>query len=429
MYAIKKIRDILGLERNILVLCTTAILLNLAQAMYGPFLSPYFQSVGAATEVIGVIFSIMAIANALVMLTGGHLSDIYGRKMMTVLGSLFMAIFIFPLYFVGLWYLAVICLIMVNFGMNIYRPGAYALIVESLPAEKRATGFSSMGFIAGLGGILAPTIAGYLSLGGDYRLIFLLASLVLFIMTVSRQLLLRETKHRKMKTKQDTSKSPSEEKLGFLEKLKLTWNSGASTRAYILYSVISSLSGSIAGPYFALLYLNAIGLDQLQYGWLVSASLTCSLITQIPGGKVSDRFGRKPLMLISMVTGTLATFAITQTRDFTLLLLIQIASSTVGGLSSGAFYTLPAELVKKEYRGTALGVFNSFGRIAGAIGPLIGSLIVAKYSFGLYPRFVFYASVLLSIPSVIVFAIFVKETLRKNTRAPAEEKPISGKER
>lgn len=428
MYAIRRVRDILGLERNILVLCATAILLNLANSMYGPFLSPYFQSVGATTEILGVIFSIMAIANALVMLTGGHLADAYGRKTITVLGSLFMAIFIFPLYFVGLWYLAVVCLIMVNFGMNIYRPGAYALIVESLPAEKRATGFSSMGFIAGTGGILAPTIAGYLALGGDYRLIFLLASVVLFIMTFARQLLLRETKREKQQTDQEASESPSEEKLSFLKKLRLTWNSGASTRAYILYSVVSSLSGSIAGPYFALLYLNTIGLDELQYGWLVSASLACSLITQIPGGKVSDRFGRKPLMLLSMVTGTLATFAITQTRDFTLLLLIEIVSSTAGGLSSGAFYTLPAELVEKEYRGTALGVFDSLGRTAGAIGPLLGSLIVANYSFELYPRFVFYASVLLSIPSVIVFAIFVRETLRKNTRVAVEEKPTSDKE-
>jgi MFS family permease len=124
-----------------------------------------------------------------------------------------------------------------------------------------------------------------------------------------------------------------------------------------------------------------------------------------------------------------ATFAITQTRDFTLLLLIQIASGTVGGLSSGAFYALPAELVRKEYRGTALGVFNSLGRTAGAIGPLVGSLIVTKYSFELYPRFVFYASVLLGIPSIIIFAIFVKETLRKNAHTPVKEESIQGRAR
>lgn len=409
--ALRNIRDILGLKRNILVLCTTAILLNLAQNMYGPFLSPYFESVGAPTEILGAIFSVMAFANAIVMLTGGHLADIYGRKRITVMGSAFMAIFILPLFWVGLWYVAVICLIMVNFGMNIYRPGAYALIVESLPPEKRATGFSSMGFIAGLGGILAPTIAGYLSLGGDYYVIFLLASAVLFIMTLSRQLFLIETKHRQRQSKSVTT--DSKEPLGFLEKLKLTWHAGTGTRAYLVYSVISSLAGSIIGPYYALFYLNVIGIDQLKFGWLVSAGLTSSLISQIPGGKLSDKVGRKPLMLLNLVTGSLAILVITQTRDFLILLLIEIVSGTIGGLSSGASYVLPAELVEEEYRGTALGVFNAFGRIAGAVGPLLGSLIVAHYSFASYPRLVFYASMLLSIPSIIIFAVFIKDTLKK----------------
>lgn len=411
--ALRNVRDILGLERNILVLCTTAIMLNLAQNMYGPFLPPYFESVGAPTEILGAIFSVMALANAIVMLFGGHFADIYGRKKITVLGSALMAIFILPLFWVGLWYVAVICLIMVNFGMNIYRPGAYALIVESLPPEKRATGFSSMGFIAGLGGILAPTIAGYLALGGDYRYIFLLASAVLFIMVVARQLLLIETKRERHQSVETVSEEP-EEALSFLEKLKLTWYAGTGTRAYLLYSVVSSLSGSIIGPYMVLFYLNVIGIDQLQFGWLVSASLTASLLSQIPGGKLADKVGRKPLMLLNLVTGPLAILAIIQTRDFLLLLLIDIVSGTIGGLSSGASYVLPAELVAEEFRGTALGVFSAFSRIAGAVGPLLGSLMVAHYSFELYPRFVFYASVLLSIPGIVIFAVFVKETLKKN---------------
>lgn len=408
---LKNVRNILGLERNILVLCTTAILLNLAYGLYGPFLSPYYESVGAPIEIIGIIFSVMALADAGVMLAGGYIADRCGRKTITVFGSALMAVFVLPLFFVGLWYVAVICLMMVSFGMNIYRPGAYALVAESLPPDKRATGFSSMAFIAGLGGIVAPTIAGYLSLGGDYKLIFLLASAVLFVMAIVRQLFLIETKQ---KASSKDTLTRSEETPSFGEKLRLTWKSGTSTRAYLLYSVVSSLGGSMIGPYYALFYLNAIGIDQLKFGWLLSASLTSSLISQIPGGQLSDKVGRKPLILLNLITGPLAILAITQTAEFLPLLTINVISSTIGGLSAGASNALPSELVKKEYRGTALGVFNSLGRIAGAAGPLLGSLIVANYSFNVYPRIVFYTSILLSIPGILIFAAFIKETLRKD---------------
>jgi MFS family permease len=74
---------------------------------------------------------------------------------------------------------------------------------------------------------------------------------------------------------------------------------------------------------------------------------------------------------------------------------------------------LPTELVSEEYRATALGVFNTTSQLAGAIGPSLGGLIILIYPFLTYPRHIFYISILSGIPSIILFAISVKETLRK----------------
>lgn len=403
------IKEILALERNPLVFCTTVILLNVAMNLYSPFLSLYLISLETPMELVGVIFSIFGFVQAVVVLVAGHFSDKYGRKRIIVLSHVISAISLLPLYWVGLWPIAVACLIGMNFGRIFYSPAATAMVADSLPQEKRATGFGTMATIAFWGAVFAPIIGGYLSLGENYRVVFLYASSLVFIMAILRQWLLKEAKARRERS---VGEDQTGEHLGFIGKLRLIWTSSVSTRAYLVFGILSSLSGALAGPWFPIFYQEVITLDTLQIGIISSAFTVSSIIAQIPGGKLADKIGRKLTIFQALMVGPLLILGITQATSFTQLLVIQIISGSSSGLASGASYALPTELVPAEYRGTALGVFNFTGGIAGALGSSLGSLIVAYYPFEAYPRHVFYASVLLSILPTIIFLIFVKETLK-----------------
>lgn len=412
---IAKLRDFLGLERNILVLCTTGIFLNLGRGVYNPFLPLYFQSLGASFVLLGGIFSVLALASAFITTPGGHFADRFGRKNITVLGSAMLTAAILPMYWIGWWPLALACLVIASFGLDVYRPATYAMIVESVQVDKRATAFSIMGLIAFSGGLVAPILGGYLSLGGDYRILFLAATVFLFLMTLLRQLFLRETKTSKSSIAEE--KDVESKKLGFVEKLRLTWNSSSSTRAYLIFGVASALTGSIVGPYFAVFYNQILMLDQLQLGSLTTASMITTMIFQLPGGKAADKIGRKPLLLLSIVGSPIILFAITQATAFIQLVAIELIAGVIGGVSMGASHTMPAELVSEDYRATALGVFNTTSQLAGAVGPSIGGLFVLYYPFLTFPRYIFYASILAQIPSIVLFAVFVKETLKTKSKS------------
>jgi MFS family permease len=299
-----------------------------------------------------------------------------------------------------------------NFGRDVYRPGTYAMIVESVPVDRRATAFSIMGLIAFPGSLIAPIVGGYLSLSGDYHILFVVSAMSFTIMTLLRQAFLIETKGKKNPNTEEEMKT-EKKSLSFTEKLRLTWRSSPSTRAYLIFGVTSALAGSIVGPYFAAFYLKILNLDQLQIGSLATISLIPNMICQLPGGKIADRIGRKPLALLSLLSSPIVVLAITQATNFNQLVIIQLISGAITGLSTGALYTLPTELVAEEYRATALGVFNTTSQLAGAIGPSLGGLIILIYPFLTYPRHIFYISILSGIPSIILFAISVKETLRK----------------
>ena len=409
---IAKVRDFLGLERNILVLCTTAILLNFGSTIYNPFLPLHFETIGVSLALLGPVFSALAIASAFITVPGGHFADRFGRKRITVLGSAMMAASMVPLYWIGAWPLVVACLMVTNFGRDVYRPGTYAMIVESVPVNRRATAFSIMGLIAFPGSLIAPIVGGYLSLSGDYHMLFVVSAISFTIMTLLRQVFLIETKGRKNPNTGEEIKT-EKKSLSFVEKLRLTWKSSPSTRAYLIFGVTSALAGSIVSPYFAAFYLKILNLDQLQIGSLATISLIPNMICQLPGGKIADRIGRKPLALLSLLSSPIVVLAITQATNFNQLVIIQLISGAITGLSTGALYTLPTELVAEEYRATALGVFNTTSQLAGAIGPSLGGLIILIYPFLTYPRHIFYISILAGIPSIILFTMSVKETLRK----------------
>lgn len=413
---VTRLRDFLGLERNILVLCTTGILLNLGTGVYNPFLPLYFQNLGVQLALLGGIFSVLSLASAFITVPGGHFADRFGRKNITVFGSAMLTVSIFIMFWVGWWPLALACLVVAGFGMDVYRPATYAMIVESVPVDKRATAFSIMGLIAFSGGLFAPVLGGYLSLGGEYRILFLAGSAFLFLMTLFRQLFLRETKAAK-KSIVEGKKTDGAKKLSFMGKLRMTWDSGTSTRAYLVFGVTSALAGSLAGPYFAVFYNQVLMLDQVQLGLLVTISTATMMVFQLPGGKVADKIGRKPLLLLRFASSPLVVFAMTQATQFYQLAVIELVEGVVQGLSMGASFVLPTELVSEEYRATALGVFNTTSQLAGAIGPSIGGLFVLTYPFFTFPRYIFYVSILAQIPSIILFAVFVKETLKARSES------------
>lgn len=402
------------MERNILVMSMSAVFLNVAMALYGgSFTSLYFQSLGVDMALLGGIFSVFAMTRGLIQLPGGHYADVYGRKTLIVLGGTLYAASLFPIFWVttNIWYIAVICLILAQLGIMLYQPGAQAMISESVSARSRATGFATFYFIIGLGSLVAPVFAGYLSVGGNYGILFLIASLILFCVVISRLVFLSETKV-KGKSLPEMGQS-ADRRLSFIEKMRLTWNSGTSTRAYIIFTLASSISFSIAGPYFAIFYGNVIGMDQPQIGWASFAFGLSLAIMQIPGGKLSDRIGRRPLILLGLIVGPITTLAMTQATSFLQIVFIEVISGAMVGLQSASAMTLPTELVSTEYRATALGVFRATGQIANAIGSALGGLICSFYSFNVYPRYVFYASILASVPSTILFLLLVKETLKK----------------
>jgi MFS family permease len=105
------------------------------------------------------------------------------------------------------------------------------------------------------------------------------------------------------------------------------------------------------------------------------------LLSALPSGWLSDRFGKKPLILVSALLATAGSIVVLTSP---ILSLMNVGGSLLGA-GIGFFYAsnwaLGTEIVPKEQAGRFLGISNLAGAGAGAVGAYIGGPIADQIGY------------------------------------------------
>jgi MFS family permease len=99
------------------------------------------------------------------------------------------------------------------------------------------------------------------------------------------------------------------------------------------------------------------------------------LISSIPAGWLTDKFGRKPLCAFSGVLATVGTVVVLASVSMTMLYIGGLMVGVAIGIFYSASWALGTSMVPKEEAGRYLGIQNLAGAGAGAIGAYIGGPI------------------------------------------------------
>ncbi|MBX3205458.1 MAG: MFS transporter [Labilithrix sp.] len=147
----------------------------------------------------------------------------------------------------------------------------------------------------------------------------------------------------------------------------------------------------------------------LHYAWVFSAYMLASTVMVPIHGKLADLYGRKPVMLVSMLIFLAGSMASGQARTMTALIAFRaIQGVGAGGLQPIAL-TIVGDIFEVEERARMQGVFGAVWGIAGLAGPLLGGVIVATLSW----RWVFYVNVPFGILSAALLWVSFVESVEK----------------
>jgi DHA1 family multidrug resistance protein-like MFS transporter len=130
-------------------------------------------------------------------------------------------------------------------------------------------------------------------------------------------------------------------------------------------------------------------------------------------GVLGDRYGRKPMLIRSMVGGAFTVGLIYFAHNPTELLILRFLQGATSGTVAAATAIVAAETPRNKV-GWALGVVTSAVALGGAIGPVVGG--VAGAVFGL--RLVFLGGGILLLLSTLPVLFIVRESPRRAREGP-----------
>ncbi len=177
----------------------------------------------------------------------------------------------------------------------------------------------------------------------------------------------------------------------------------------VLVSFIDRIGGTLLFPFFSLYITQRFGIGMTQAGLILGAFSLFGLIGSMIGGALTDRFGRRRLILFGLVFSAVSTLSLGLVKTLAGLYPLVVVIGLLSNIAGPAHDAMIADLLPEDKRSEGFGILRVVANLAWIIGPTVGGLVAARSFFLLF--------VIDSVMSCIVAILFYR--LIPETR-PAE---------
>ncbi len=380
-----------GIKRNVVVLSVVSLLNDISSEIIMPILPLFLSTVlGASAFIIGLIEGIGQSLAYIFLFISGWLSDRFGkRKIFVTLGYGFSTAskILFPLS--TFWGTVLAGKAGDRIGKGIRDAPRDAVLAEITEKKVRGKVFGFHRAMDTLGAVIGPVLVILLLPSLGYRNMFWLALIpaVLGFMVLIVFFNYRE----KIKEHE-------------LKPIKINW---ADFDLRYKYFLLISLIFSLANFSFAFMILRSqqIGLaTQLILIFYIIFNISYAIFS-MPAGVLSDRIGRKKVLVIGFLIFSIVFFGFASAyKNWHIMLLFILY-----GLALSAFYTIQkafvSDLVEAPKRATALGFYSAVTGIAALPAGLLAGVLWDKFTSAVP----FYFSASISLLSALLMIILIKD--------------------
>jgi len=330
------------------------------------FLAPYVRpDLGLNYTQVGWITSALSMSGAIAGLLVGGLSDQLGRRKIllvitTVLFSLASVLSAFARSFLGLFGAR----LLLGFSAGGGPPIGQAMVVAEVVPERRGVAQATIAVCGNLfGGFLAPVLTVGLAQAYGWRTAFFIAGLPGLAIALCIFLFLREVKVERS--------SQASRWSGLVELLR-----DRNILICLALAILLVGTGGLGG--FLPLYLTEdVGITPNAMKWIMAGAAPAGLICGIGLPFLSDRFGRKPMMILAQVVALPGYYFMVESGGSPWLLLIgAVLGASIAGMMPIALAIVPAETAGPQRTATALGLTAAVGQFIGGVfvPPIAGRL-------------------------------------------------------
>ena len=395
-------------QGNIAVIAVSSGVKGFGGGLISAYVSLYFVELGGSPITLGLMTAMASMIGCVMFLLGGIIADYYGRRRIMVLTA-FYSVFFPSLYaFIQDWRLFAALSVVAAFG-SISNPASHALVADSISPEKRTTGIASLQVISSLPVTVAPLIGGWLiqnyGLLDGFRLACTYTAATAFISAFIVFLFLKETLRRG-----PTAKSIFSNPSKLRDAMKFPRPLPTSLKALMLsYALVAFANGAV-GSYYILYASSVIGLTPMEWAPIASLQLLGTTL-KIPGGWFSDKFGKRKIMIVSVLTCAPCTILFTLSRSFLQALAVALLLIVTGIYYAPAYEALQADLTPRTRRGRITGLWQLSSSLSAASGTLTGGFLFQTVD----PTLPFYMFTAAEIIAAFFLISLVREPEKKET--------------
>jgi MFS family permease len=141
---------------------------------------------------------------------------------------------------------------------------------------------------------------------------------------------------------------------------------------------IDRLGGALIFPFLALYLTSKFAIGMTEVGTLFAIISICSFIGSLLGGALTDKFGRRKLMIFGLIASATSTLIIGLANDMRIIYLGSILVGLLSDVGHPATQAMVTDLLPEEKRLDGFGILRVVANLAVTIGPAIGGIIAAK---------------------------------------------------
>jgi ACDE family multidrug resistance protein len=363
-----------GYSATYYLLCAVALLAMFSTSLIIPLIPIYAKRIGATGVVIGLSVAAYWISRILMEIPSGFVSQRFGyyRSMavglaLNVVGTALSGLADNPLQFV-------LARALMGIGAPLFFAVATTFVLNIFDAERRG---GAMGIFQGIefgGAIVGSTFSGYVVSLFDFRASFLFSAGLILLALV----LVVVPPH----VRSQSGRMSASSSLSLSVMREVFWN-----RSLLIVSSATFaefiMSTGVLMTVFPLYASESLGISLTNIGLLMGSRSVGFVFAMFTMGAVSDRVGRKPVLLFGVGATAVLIAVVSVVSAFTGLVVIIFLL----GITTGAIWivcpVLAAEAVEPHQRGAAIGTYRTFFDLGSILGPIVMSALLESYGITL----------------------------------------------
>lgn len=358
-----------GLEdKNLSILYRRMLLSSFGSGFISPFIPIYAAQLGASSTEIGLVQAINSVSPSIAQIPWGFVVDKIRRRVLFIsLGGFLFSFLLLFLMFADspVKFIVVVLLAYVFSAMAV--PALNSLIGEYSGVSSRGRILAKLNATASLGSMAATVLSGYIiyRIGGATGEMYRIPLITCFIFNTIAAVVtlkIRETPYSGISFSVDDwvkalKKNPYFKRLCFL-------------------SIFQGFTMGLAWPLFTLTIVKVVKADMFQIALLNIASTSTAIIVRRFTGRLADRAGRKPLIVLGRVGLFLIPLIYALATSIYELIIVNLIVGLLTAASDVAISAYLLDISPKTMVGSYVSLYNAVAGSFSFLGSTTGGYIL-----------------------------------------------------